>query len=118
MPKIYEPRVKIEDAIKEIQSNAFYFIKHRDRTVGSASFRLQDDGSAYIGNMAVDPIYRRQGVGRHSARGTCALTLNARGTLARASWPDLVALSIAVGAFVYFGARYLQMLTESTRAHP
>ena len=36
----------------------------------------------------------------------------------RASWPDLVALSIAVGAFVHFGARYLPMLTESARAHP
>ena len=64
VPKIYEPRVEIEDAIKEIQSNTFYFIKHRDRIIGSASFRLQDDGSAYIGNMAVDPIYRRQGVAR------------------------------------------------------
>lgn len=64
VPRIYEPRVKIEDAIKEIQSNTFYFIKHRDRIMGSASFRLQDDGSAYIGNMAVEPIYRRQGVAR------------------------------------------------------
>ena len=64
MPKIYEPRVKIEDAIEEIQSNTFYLIKHRDRVIGSASFRLQDDGSAYIGNMAVDPTYRRQGVAR------------------------------------------------------
>jgi [ribosomal protein S18]-alanine N-acetyltransferase len=64
VPKIYEPRVRIEDAIKEIQANTFYFIVHRDRVIGSASFRLQDDGSAYIGNMAVDPIYRRQGVAR------------------------------------------------------
>ena len=39
-------------------------MKHRDRIIGSASFRVQDDGSAYIGNMAVDPIYRRQGVAR------------------------------------------------------
>ena len=62
--RLYEPRVKIEDAIKEIQANTFYFIKHRDRIIGSASFRVQDDGSAYIGNMAVDPIYRRQGVAR------------------------------------------------------
>jgi ribosomal-protein-alanine N-acetyltransferase len=64
VPKIYEPRVKIDDAIKEIQSTTFYFIKHRNRIIGSASFRLEDDGSAYIGNMAVDPIYRRQGVAR------------------------------------------------------
>jgi ribosomal-protein-alanine N-acetyltransferase len=64
VPKIYEPRVKIEDAIREIQSNTFYFIKHRDRIIGSASFRRQDDGSAYIGNMAVEPIYRRQGIAR------------------------------------------------------
>lgn len=64
VPKIYEPRLKIEDVIKEIQSNTFYFIKHRDRIIGSASFRLQDDGSVYIGNVAVDPIYRRQGVAR------------------------------------------------------
>lgn len=64
VPKIYEPRVKIEDATREIRSNTFFFIKHRDRIIGTASFRLQDDGSAYIGNMAVDPIYRRQGVAR------------------------------------------------------
>lgn len=62
--KIYEPRVKIEDAIGEIRANTFYFIKHRDRVIGSASFRVRDDGSAYIGNLAVDPIYRRQGVAR------------------------------------------------------
>jgi ribosomal protein S18 acetylase RimI-like enzyme len=64
VPRIYDPRVKVEDAIKEIQSNAFYFIKHRIRIIGSASFRRQYDGSAYIGNMAVDPIYRRQGIAR------------------------------------------------------
>ena len=39
--RIYEPRVKIEDAIKEIQANAFYFIRHRDRIIGSASFRYK-----------------------------------------------------------------------------
>jgi ribosomal protein S18 acetylase RimI-like enzyme len=64
VPKIYEPRVKIEDAIAEIQSNTFFFIRYRDRIIGSASFRMQDDGSAYIGNMAVDPIYQRHGVAR------------------------------------------------------
>jgi ribosomal protein S18 acetylase RimI-like enzyme len=64
VPTIYEPRVRIEDAINEIQANTFYFIKHGDRIIGSASFRVQDDGSAYIGNMAVDPIYRRRGVAR------------------------------------------------------
>jgi ribosomal protein S18 acetylase RimI-like enzyme len=64
VPKIYEPRVKIEDAVNEIEANTFYFIKYRDRIIGSASFRLQDDGSAYIANVAVDPHYRRQGVAR------------------------------------------------------
>jgi ribosomal-protein-alanine N-acetyltransferase len=64
VPKIYEPRVKIEDAIAEIQSNTFFFIRCQGRIIGSASFRMQDDASAYIGNMAVDPVYRRQGIAR------------------------------------------------------
>ena len=64
VPKSYEPRVKIEDAIHEIEANTFYFIRYRDRIIGSASFRMQGDGSAYIGNVAVDPLYRRQGVAR------------------------------------------------------
>jgi ribosomal protein S18 acetylase RimI-like enzyme len=64
VPKIYAPRVKIEDAINEIEANTFFLIKYRDRIIGSASFRMQDDGSAYIGNVAVDPLYRRQGVAR------------------------------------------------------
>lgn len=68
VPRIYEPRVRIEDAINEIETNTLYFIKYCDQIIGSASFRMQDDGSAYIGNVAVDPLYRRQGVARSAMK--------------------------------------------------
>jgi ribosomal protein S18 acetylase RimI-like enzyme len=63
-PRIYAPRITIDEAITEISNNTFYFIRYQGVVVGSASVRLQANGAVYFGNIAVDPVYRRQGIAR------------------------------------------------------
>ena len=62
--RIYDARTDIGDVVREIEGNSLYFITYRGSVIASASYRLQDDDSVYIGNVAVDPAYRRQGVSR------------------------------------------------------
>ena len=63
-PKIYGPPLEVKEAIQEISKNSFYFIKRGDAIVGTAAYRIKPDGSVYIGNVAVDPEFRRQGIAR------------------------------------------------------
>jgi ribosomal protein S18 acetylase RimI-like enzyme len=62
--RIYEPRVTLADALKEIAENSLYFITLADKPIGTASFRQHADGTVYIGNVSVDPQYRNNGVAR------------------------------------------------------
>jgi ribosomal protein S18 acetylase RimI-like enzyme len=64
IPRIYEPRVTLEEARKEIAENSLYFITLADKPIGTASFRQHADGAVYIGNVAVDPLYRNNGIAR------------------------------------------------------
>lgn len=61
---IYEARTNLEDAIREIAENTLYLIRYRGTVIASASCRLLGNGNVYIGNVAVDPAFRRMGVAR------------------------------------------------------
>jgi ribosomal protein S18 acetylase RimI-like enzyme len=61
---IYEARTKLKEAINEIAENDLYLIAYQGAVIGSASFRILSNGNAYIGNVAVDPAFRRMGVAR------------------------------------------------------
>jgi ribosomal protein S18 acetylase RimI-like enzyme len=62
--RIYEARTRLDDVVREIEGNALFLITYRRAVIGSASFRVESDGRVYVGNVAVDPAYRRQGVSR------------------------------------------------------
>jgi ribosomal protein S18 acetylase RimI-like enzyme len=63
-PKLYGPALDFESAIKEIEKNTFFFIKIGNAVIGTAAYCERTDKTVYISNVAVDPIYRRQGVAR------------------------------------------------------
>lgn len=63
-PRIYGPFTELEDALREINTNTLLFIRVGDTIVGMASYRIRPDKSVYIGNVAIDPDYRRQGIAR------------------------------------------------------
>jgi ribosomal protein S18 acetylase RimI-like enzyme len=64
VPRIYEPRLTLEDTLKEIAENCLYFITLEGKPIGTASFRQHAEGTVYIGNIAVDPLYRSNGIAR------------------------------------------------------
>jgi ribosomal protein S18 acetylase RimI-like enzyme len=64
VPRIYDPRETLEEALKEIAENSLYLITLGDKPIGTASFRQHADGAVYIGNIAVDPLYRNNGIAR------------------------------------------------------
>jgi len=64
VPKLYSKPLDLPGAIKEIQENIYYFIKHDGVLVGTAAYCKREDGSCYISNMAVGPAYRGQGIAR------------------------------------------------------
>jgi hypothetical protein len=59
-PKIYGPPLDAEGALRQISKNELYFMKLGDLVVGTAAYCLRADKSAYISNVAVDRMYRRQ----------------------------------------------------------
>lgn len=64
VPRLYEPRASISEALKEIVGNALFLIEVEGHTIGSVSLRSIEGGAIYIANMAVDPQHRRRGIAR------------------------------------------------------
>jgi ribosomal protein S18 acetylase RimI-like enzyme len=87
VPKIYEPRVSLDEAIEEISENTLYLIRYQGAVIASGSFRILHDGNAYIGNVAVDPAFRRMGVARAVMDVLLAKTADAP-TVALVTHPD------------------------------
>jgi ribosomal protein S18 acetylase RimI-like enzyme len=67
-PKLYGPILDLAGAIEQIERNIFYFIKLGDAVIGTAAYQVRTDQTVYIGNVAVDPIYRRQGIAHEVVR--------------------------------------------------
>jgi ribosomal protein S18 acetylase RimI-like enzyme len=53
-----------EEAEEEFAQGPMYFIKQAGKVVGTVSYSIQEDGSAYINGLAIDPEYQGQGLGR------------------------------------------------------
>src|ERR1700680_1464290 len=62
--KLYGTPMEVVLALREILNNNLYFIWRAGIVVGMAAYRTRPDGSVYISNVAIDPPYRRQGIGR------------------------------------------------------
>jgi ribosomal protein S18 acetylase RimI-like enzyme len=63
-PRLYGPPLDREACAREIADNALYFVETDGALVATAAWKLRDDGSAYLSNIAVDPNFRRRGVAR------------------------------------------------------
>lgn len=53
-----------EEANEELARGPIYFIKQLGRVCGTVSYSIQDDGSAYINGLAIDPDFQGQGLGK------------------------------------------------------
>lgn len=53
-----------EEAEEEFEQGPIYFIKQSGKVVGTVSYSIKEDGSAYINGLAVDPDFQGQGLGR------------------------------------------------------
>ncbi len=63
-PRLYGPLTGPEDALREINTSTLLFIHVGDALVGTAGYRVRPDKSVYVGNVSIDPDYRRQGIAR------------------------------------------------------
>ena len=63
-PKTYGQPLDFDGAVREINNNAFYFIKSDGVIVGTAAYLQRPDKSVYLSNIALDPTYRNRGIGR------------------------------------------------------
>lgn len=62
--KLYGRPLERDAVLSEIAANQYHLLLLGDRLVATGALRLQDDGSAYLSNIAVLPSLRRQGLGR------------------------------------------------------
>jgi ribosomal protein S18 acetylase RimI-like enzyme len=62
--KLYGTPMEVVLALREIINNNLYFIWRAGSVVGMAAYRRRPDGSVYLSNLAIDPAYQRQGIGR------------------------------------------------------
>jgi ribosomal protein S18 acetylase RimI-like enzyme len=63
-PRLYGPPLDRDACAREITNNVLYFIEVKGAFAATAAWNLREDGSAYLCNIAVDPDYRRRGIGR------------------------------------------------------
>ncbi|HTX49784.1 MAG TPA: N-acetyltransferase, partial [Caulobacteraceae bacterium] len=63
-PKLYGPPLDRDACAREIAHNALYFVEKDGSLAATAAWKLRDDGSAYLCNIAVDPDFRRRGIAR------------------------------------------------------
>jgi len=64
-PKLYGKPLDFKGAIHEIRNNHYYFIKNKkNELIGTAAYRIREDKSCYISNVAVATSYRGRGIAR------------------------------------------------------
>ena len=62
--KTWGPLSNADGAAREIRENTLWLIKKEGAVIGMAAYRVREDGSVYISNVAVDPVFRRRGIAR------------------------------------------------------
>jgi ribosomal protein S18 acetylase RimI-like enzyme len=63
-PRLYGQPLDRDACVREITNNVLYFVEVDGALVATAAWKLRDDGSAYLSNIAVDPDFRRRGIAR------------------------------------------------------
>lgn len=63
-PRLYGPPLDRDACVREITNNVLYFVEVEGALAATAAWKLRDDGSAYLSNIAVDPDFRRRGIAR------------------------------------------------------
>ncbi len=53
-----------EEAEEEFAQGPMYFIKQKDKIVGTVSYSIQEDGGVYLNGLAIDPDFQGRGLGR------------------------------------------------------
>lgn len=64
--RTYSAILTDEAARKELATCTVYMIKKDDQIVGSISYKIKEDGTAYISGIAVDPAFQGNGIGRQA----------------------------------------------------
>ncbi len=62
--RTYTAAQNAEEAKEEYEQDPMYFIRQGGEVVGTASYSMQEDGSAYINGLAIAPAFQGQGLGR------------------------------------------------------
>lgn len=63
-PKLYGNPLDLMGAVYAILDYNFYFIKIIDEVVGTGAYKVREDGSCHISNIAVTPEWRAKGIAR------------------------------------------------------
>jgi ribosomal protein S18 acetylase RimI-like enzyme len=67
-PRLYGPPLDRQACVREITDNALFFVEADGVLAATAAWKLRQDGSAYLSSIAVDPDFRRRGIGRAAMR--------------------------------------------------
>ena len=71
--RIYHPVGSRAEALRELRRTCLYFIRLGGRIAGTVAYRLRNDGSIEISNLALQPEYRRLGLARAAMQYILAL---------------------------------------------
>jgi ribosomal protein S18 acetylase RimI-like enzyme len=63
-PRLYGPPLDRAGCAREITTSVLYFVEIGGALAATAAWKVRDDGSAYLCNIAVDPDFRRRGIAR------------------------------------------------------
>ncbi len=64
--KTYSALLTEKEIMEEMAKGPVYMIKKDNVIVGTASYYMKADGSAYISGLVVDPAYQGQGISRQA----------------------------------------------------
>ena len=67
-PRLHGPALDRDACAREIAAGALFFVELDGVLAATAGWRLREDGSAYLCNIAVDPDFRRRGIARAATR--------------------------------------------------
>ena len=63
-PRLYGLALDRDAVLRELAGNWYFLIERPDAVVATGAYRLREDGSAYVSNIAVHPEHRRAGLAR------------------------------------------------------